>query len=157
VKSDVSLAKLHGVIQCVMGWTDSHLHQFTIDGNEYGTLDEDGDNGDLLDERDFTLGDLISGGRFQYQYDFGDDWEHVLEIEQTLPRDASIRYPVCIGGERACPPEDVGGIFDYKRFLKAISDPRHREHKHYREWIGGDFDPEEFDLNSVNRLLRMLR
>jgi hypothetical protein len=140
-----------------MGWTDSHLHQFTIDGNEYGTLDEDGDNGDLLDERDFTLGDLISGGRFQYQYDFGDDWEHVLEIEQTLPRDASIRYPVCIGGERACPPEDVGGIFDYKRFLKAISDPRHREHKHYREWIGGDFDPEEFDLNSVNRLLRTLR
>jgi hypothetical protein len=157
VKSDVSLAKLHGVIQCVMGWTDSHLRQFTIVGNEYGMLDEDGDNGDLLDERRFTLGELISSGRFQYQYDFGDEWEHVLEIEQVLPRDASIRYPVCTAGERACPPEDVGGISGYKEFLKAIKDPRHRDHKHYREWIGGDFDPEEFDMNAVNRLLRTLR
>jgi hypothetical protein len=157
IGSDISLSKLHHTIQHVMGWTDSHLHQFTIDGKEYGMLDEDGDNGDLLDERKFTLGELIAGGQFEYQYDFGDDWEHVLEIEQTLPRDASTRYPVCMAGERACPPEDVGGIADYRHFLKAIKDPRHRDHNQYREWIGGDFNPEEFDPNAVNKLLRVLR
>ena len=140
-----------------MGWTDSHLHLFRIQDNEYGMLDEDGDNGDLFDERDFTLGELISSGRFQYQYDFGDEWEHALEIEQTLPSDAIIRYPVCNAGELACPPEDVGGISGYKDFLKAVKNPRHPDHKHYREWIGGDFDPEAFDLNAVNQLLRALR
>jgi len=121
VQSDVALARLHDVLQRVMGWTDSHLHQFTIHGNEYGVLDEDeGEGGQLLDERRFRLRELVSGGRFQYQYDFGDEWEHVLEIEQTLPRGASIRYPVCTAGGRACPPEGAGGISDYKHFLKAV-------------------------------------
>jgi len=157
VESDVSLAKLHRIVQCVVGWTDSHLHMFTIHGVEYGMLDEDGDNGELLDERDFALGELISGGRFQYHYDFGDEWEHVLEIEQKLSRVASARYPVCTAGKRACPPEDAGGISGYQHFLEAVTDTRHPDHNQYREWIGGDFDPEEFELDAVNRQLRALR
>jgi hypothetical protein len=158
VQSDVSLAKLHRIIQRVMGWEDSHLHQFTIRGNEYGVPDEDENEIDpLLNEQSFTLGELIAAGQFEYKYDFGDNWEHTLDIEEKLPPDKGIRYPVCVAGVQACPPEDVGGTPGYENFLEAVKNPKHPEHAEYREWIGGDFDPEEFDLNAVNRLLRALR
>jgi len=141
-----------------MGWEDSHLHQFTIRGNEYGVPDEDRNElAPLFDERRFTLGELIAGGQFEYKYDFGDNWEHTLEVEEKLLPDKSIGYPICVAGGRACPPEDVGGMPGYENFLEAIGNPKHREHAEYREWIGGDFDPEAFDINKVSHLLRALR
>ena len=158
MQTDVPLAKLHRTIQRVMGWKDSHLHQFVVRGRKYGMPDEDDVEGNrLLDERKFILGKLISGGRFEYIYDFGDNWEHVLEIEEKLPLDRSFGYPVCVAGGRACPPEDVGGIPGYGNFLEALKNRKHPEHDAYREWIGEDFDPEEFDIDKVNRLLRALR
>jgi hypothetical protein len=151
VKSDISLAKLHRIIQRFMGWEDAHLHQFSIRGNKYGVSDEDENEADrLLDERRFTLGQVISSGRFEYKYDFGDNWEHELEIEKTFPPDMNIRYPVCVAGGRACPPEDVGGIPGYENFLDAIKNPKHPGHQEYREWVGEDFDPEVTDIGGIN-------
>ncbi len=72
-----------------------------------------------------------------------------------LPPEAEGRYPVCIGGKRGCPPEDVGGVWRYQDFLEAISDPRHPEHDERLEWTGGAFDPEGFDIAAVNRALRL--
>ena len=95
--------------------------------------------------------------RFTYDYDFGDGWEHVLEVEKVLLPQKGVRYPVCLDGARACPPEDVGGMGGYEEFLKAIRDPNHPEHEEYLDWIGGNFDPEQFDLDEVNDILRSLK
>jgi hypothetical protein len=89
-----------------------------------------------------------------YTYDFGDNWEHTIQIEKVVDAEPGIRYPRCIDGKRACPPEDCGGAWGYGDFLKAIQDPKHSEHEEMTEWIGGEFDPEEFDLAAVNNGLR---
>jgi hypothetical protein len=81
----------------------------------------------------------------RYVYDFGDDWVHKVVVEKVLPADPRISYPVCVAGKRACPPEDCGGVWGYREFLAAISDPDHPEHEEMLEWVGGAFDPEEFD------------
>jgi len=90
-------------------------------------------------------------------YDFGDDWRHAIEIEKTLPAEEGVRYPRCVKGERACPPEDCGGPYGYPYFLDKIQDPEHEEHEDALEWVGGEFDPEELDLDEVNEELRHLR
>ncbi|MGE5378656.1 MAG: plasmid pRiA4b ORF-3 family protein, partial [Bacteroidota bacterium] len=153
VEDTVTLGKLHEILQIVMGWTNSHLHHFIIDGEFYG-MPSDDDFGDMMtkDETRFKLNQFDSGKgfKFGYEYDFGDSWEHDLVIEKILTAEKGGRYPTCIAGKRACPPEDVGGIWGYVDFLKAISDPKHPEHAEMREWIGSDFDPERFNLNAVN-------
>jgi len=157
VKGDISLGKLHNILQYIMGWEDSHLHQFTIRGKRYGICDENESEG-LLDEREHRLFDVISEGRFEYLYDFGDNWEHTLEIESVGPREGRVRYPICVDGARACPPEDSGGVYGYENFLEAVRDPKHPEHGDYLDWIGDDnFHSESFDVAQVNRLLRALR
>jgi len=98
-----------------------------------------------------------AGAKFVYEYDFGDSWEHILLVEKVLPMEPDQQYPVCIKGKRACPPEDVGGVWGYYGFLEAIQDPDHPEHEDYLEWIGEDFDPEAFDLDAVNAALRALQ
>jgi hypothetical protein len=111
------------------------------------------------DERQYNLSEVTPGGdsQLRYDYDFGDNWVHVLVVEKTLPPQKGARYPVCLAGARACPPEDVGGIPGYEDFLEAIKDPNHPEREEYLEWIGGDFDPEAFDLDEVNQKLRSVR
>jgi hypothetical protein len=110
---------------------------------------------DMRDEREVTLGQIAAGKghKFRYEYDFGDDWRHQVLIEKVLPAEPDQAYPVCIAGRRACPPEDVGGIWGYGYFLEAIQDPDHEEHEDYLEWIGGEFDPEAFHLEEVNQAL----
>ncbi len=160
VRSDTTLAKLHNILQRVMGWEDAHLHQFLIRGQDYGMTDQrEGETRKAKDERNYTLGDLVAGvsAQFVYHYDFGDNWEHVLVVEETLPPEDRVSYPVCLAGARACPPEDVGGISGYENFLAALRDPQHPEHQEYLGWIDGDFDPEALNLNKVNRLLRAMR
>ncbi len=153
VEDTVTLGKLHDILQIVMGWTNSHLHHFIINDEFYGMPLED-DFGDMRtkDETRFKLNQLVSGKgfKFGYEYDFGDSWEHDLVIEKILPAEKGARYPICVAGKRAGPPEDVGGIWGYEDFLIAVSDPKHPEHAEMREWIGGDFDPERFNLNVVN-------
>jgi len=151
----VPLPKFHQVIQIVMGWTDSHLHQFRVGRVYYGTPDPHSDFMEILDERRYKLNQLLRQEKESliYEYDFGDSWEHKITLEKILPGDPAATLPCCIKGKGACPPEDVGGIPGYYGFIAALGDPTHPEHEEYKEWIGGDFDPQAFEVDEVNALL----
>jgi hypothetical protein len=152
---DCSLAKLHEVIQVCMGWDGYHLHSFEIGGEQYSEPDPDGMM-ETEDERKVKLSQVVSGGikRFSYTYDFGDNWEHTIQVEKVLDAEPGVRYPRCIDGKRACPPEDCGGPWGYGELLEIIADPKHPEHEERMEWMGGEFDPEAFDLDAINAELR---
>ena len=158
VQGDTRLDQLHRILQTVMGWWDAHLHQFIVGGNTYGVPDPDygGWGLEMLDERKTRLHQLVPGEKFKfiYEYDFGDSWEHELLVEKILSPEKGVTYPRCLKGKRACPPEDVGGVWGYDDFLEAIQDPNHPEHLDYLEWAGEDFDPEAFDLDTVNEALQ---
>lgn len=158
IKSDATLAELHDIFQITMGWTNSHLHQFVIHGIEYGIQDPDLDM-DVEDEKKVKLGELIFNEKekFFYEYDFGDSWEHEIIVEKILPMEKGLHYPICLKGKRACPPEDCGGIWGYSEFLEAIEDLNHPEHDDMLEWSGGEFDPEKFDVDSINRALTHIK
>jgi hypothetical protein len=156
------LASLHQYLQWVMGWTDSHAHEFQVgDGlvapdwwiEEAGS---DENAGRYRDERRVSIAALVSElgarGEFEYRYDMGDGWEHRIVIE-SLPTSAASEWalPFCVAGENACPPEDVGGPHGYTLFLKILADPQHEQHQDMVRWIGGVFDPNGFDLNRINR------
>ena len=153
IADTVPLSKLHETLQIVMGWTDSHLHQFTLKGQCYGV--PDGETA-LVDERKVRVRDLLKrqSDALGYEYDFGDEWEHVVIVEEILPFTIRTRLPQCIKAKGACPPEDVGGVQGYRRFLAALKNPRHREHRTYSEWIGGRFDENAYNIQQVNSQLR---
>jgi pRiA4b ORF-3-like protein len=157
VRGDITLAKLHEIIQIAMGWFDSHLHQFRMGKVYYGTPDIDEFSElNLKDDSKAQLGRVLTKlkQKLIYEYDFGDGWEHEILLEKILPSEPGVRYPRCIGGARACPPEDCGGTGGYANFLTAIGDPNHEEHDEYLDWIGGEFDPEEFELDEVDAALK---
>jgi len=158
IPGKLSLDKLHQVLQVAMGWTDSHLHQFTIHGDSYSIPIED-DLEPIIDERKHVLWKTVPVEKlkFIYEYDFGDGWRHVVEVEAILPPDPKLKHPVCLDGARACPPEDIGGIGGYALFLEAIADPDHEEYDSYVEWIDADFDPKAFDLDGVNAEFKKLK
>jgi hypothetical protein len=158
VADDVSLAKLHAIIQATMGWTNSHLHMFTGSGASYGVPHPD-DEGDIYDERRVKLSQLLTAPKekLSYEYDFGDSWTHEVLLEQVLTPEPEATYPRCTAGKRACPPEDCGGVWGYADFVEAIADPEHEQHEELLEWVGGEFDPEAFDLAQANKALRRLR
>jgi hypothetical protein len=158
VAGDTRLARLHDVLQIAMGWTDSHLHQFTAGGIAYGQPDREYGL-DVRDERRVALSQVLARekAKLAYQYDFGDSWEHDVLVEKILAPEPGVRYPICIAGRRACPPEDCGGIWGYAGFIEAIRDPQHPEHDDTLEWIGGDFDPEQLDLDAINQELSRIR
>jgi hypothetical protein len=147
---DCTLADLHELIQAAMGWENEHLHLFIIGGVRYGIPDPELG---LKNEAKVRLSQIVpqSGTlfRFKYEYDFGDGWLHDLLFEGSPPNDVGRKYPVCLGGARACPPEDVGGVWGYAEFLEAIADPKHERHGELLEWIGGEFDPEVFDAKAT--------
>jgi hypothetical protein len=152
VRSDISLLKLHGVLQVLMGWTDSHLHQFEAGGVFYGTPDPEF-GAERKNERKVRLNEVLRHpkNRMVYEYDFGDSWEHDVVLEKVVPREPKVRYPVVTGGKRACPPEDVGGVWGYAAFLEAVRDPQHPDHEEMLEWCGDEFDAERFDVGAANR------
>jgi hypothetical protein len=154
VPGSFSLYKLHHVIQTAMGWTDSHLHQFIVGGESFGIPSSE-DYEPVKDERRITLEKIAPSlkSKFVYEYDFGDSWTHQLVVEKILKPVPGEKYPQCIKGKRACPPEDVGGMWGYKAFLEAILDPGHEEHESYVEWIGGGFEPDAFHLAEINEAL----
>jgi hypothetical protein len=155
VPGGVRLPKLHDMFQAAMGWTNSHLHQFWIEDHLYGMHVEDWSD-DELDERDFTVSMALRGGvrRFEYDYDFGDSWEHEVTVESLTFSPLSLKFGVCLDGENACPPEDVGGVPGYEQFVEAIADPLHEEHDNFLVWVGYKFDPEAFDVASANAALQ---
>ena len=159
VPGSIQLNRLHDVFQIVMGWTDSHLHQF-IDapivysvpsGDDYSRVER-------LDERRFCLADILrqENTAFIYEYDFGDGWVHEVVVEKIRSADPKKKYAVCLVGENACPPEDCGGIWGYYELLKAVKNPKHKEHRQMLDWLGGQFDPGQFDLQKLNAKLRGL-
>jgi hypothetical protein len=157
VPDSISLHQLHTILQIVMGWTNSHLHQFIIDGEYYGEPEEeDGYSEELKNEKRFRLNQFVTrkGFKFIYEYDFGDSWEHTVLVEAILPIEKGKQDPVCLEGKRACPLEDIGGVWGYDDFLKALSDPKHPEHDDMVEELGEDFDPEFFDIEDVNSVSR---
>lgn len=158
VPADITLDRLHDVIQIVMGWQDYHLHQFTIDGKMYTEDPESPEDG--KDDGRYRLGNLVKrkGVSFEYVYDFGDNWVHYVKLVETNylqgPRDEPVRL---LGGERACPPEDVGGIGGYAEYCEAMKDKNHPSHRQYVEWRG-PYDPEMIDIDARNiELLKYLR
>jgi len=163
VRSNCTLAKLHDIVQMVMGWMDSHLHQFvTDDETHYAPLSPYGDPD--WDERvsnsaKTRVQDVLpaKGAQLLYQYDFGDGWQHVIEVVDIRPPEPGTKYPHCLAGERACPPEDCGGPYSYPDFLSALANPKHPEHADLTEWIGRKFDAEAFDVDKVNAMLAAFR
>jgi hypothetical protein len=153
---DLPLPQLHAVLQIAMGWTNSHLHGFRVGGKFYSEPDPDYADMKVMDERHVRLNQIAPevGNHFIYEYDFGDDWEHALVVEQILPPDPGATCPRCIAGKRSCPPEDVGGGPGYTDFLDVIHNPRHPQYAELMEWIGDSFNPEAFDLQMVNELLQ---
>ncbi len=156
-----ALDELHEHIQSAMGWTNSHLHQFEIRGRRYGDpelLDDGFGDADFISSLETQLSDLFGGKRppkkFHYMYDFGDGWEHQVEFEGATPPESEKKYPCCIAGERACPPEDVGGVGGYENMLIALADPSHEEHETFIEWIGDEFDPEIFTAAEATKSMR---
>lgn len=157
IQDIVTLHQLHTVLQIVMGWTNSHLHQFVIDDEFYGEPEEeDGYSEDLKSEKRFRLNQFVErkGFKFIYEYDFGDSWGHTVLIEAILPVEKGRQYPVCLEGKRACPLEDIGGVWGYADLLKILKSPKHPEHEEMTEWFGEDFDAEFFDIEVVNLELR---
>jgi hypothetical protein len=156
VPGTTTLAVLHDVIQTAFGWTDSHLHEFSIGESRYGRPDHLEEL--VADERSVTVAAAVRSKikLFGYVYDFGDEWLHEIQVEKVLPSDAGAAQISCLDGRRQGPPEDCGGPWGYAEFLEAIGDPNHPEHHEKLDWIGGAFDPEAFDVASANRALAAL-
>lgn len=151
VPRQITLRNLHRTLQTVMGWTNCHLHQFvcqrlsdarSIVGSK------------VANENRTKLGALMGtvGSRLWYEYDFGDGWQHELVVEEVLLGDESFQQ-MCVAGQRCCPPEDCGGPQGFADLLQALQDTNHPSHDEACEWLG-DFVPESFSRDEINRRLR---
>jgi len=152
-----------------MGWTDSHLHQFEKKGKYWGVPEHfEDDDIDILDERRTEISTILKaqGDSVVYAYDLGDDWRHEVVLEKILLTSGRTVRPLCLSGERHCPPEDVGGTSGYEEFLEVIFEPRHEEFEHYIQWAegpspvnrsAGRFQPEGFNVTAVNERLSQRR
>ncbi len=159
VLSSGSFWDLHVAIQDAMGWKDTHLHLFRLRPSSGKSLELGFPDPDLPPGTDTVLPSWetplsvfveAAGGAAEYAYDFGDGWEHDVELLAVGPRQKGVVYPRCTAGERACPPEDCGGVYGYARLLEIIFDPQHEEFGQMRQWLGGPFDPEAFDPAGVH-------
>lgn len=155
VPAAMGLDQLHLTLNEAMGWNNSHLHEFVIGGRKYSDVRTADGAITFQDESMFRLDEVVKvGDRFEYAYDFGDGWEHVVKVEKELPFDDRVAYPVCLAGKRACPPEDCGGPDGYAHLLAVLDDPDDGEHDELVQWIGGAFDAEGFDPNRTTHGMR---
>lgn len=161
VPPSVTLHRLHLILQDVMGWTNSHLYRFKIGTKEYGEPHPDNEfyELDFKNSRRTKLWQVVTkkDSTFQYEYDFGDNWTHMLLVEDVIKGGPAKQYPVCLAGERACPPEDCGGTYGYAELLEIIKNPNHEQYQDMIIWLGGRFDPEAFNIDIVNLKLRAMR
>jgi hypothetical protein len=163
VPSDLILAKLHDILQIAMGWDSSHLYEFNVGKQIYGRPNPEerffSFSLPTINDRKVRLEEVLPRVRSKlvYTYDMGDSWEHSVVAEKRLPADPDVAYPVCTGGERACPPEDCGGVGGFYRVLEAIQNPEDAEAKELLEWVGEGYDPEAFSVEDVNRALQPRR
>jgi hypothetical protein len=163
VSNQATLAALHNYLQWVMGWSNSHAHEFHV-GEHIVAPDwwieemrQSPADARYRDERRVSVAALVKElgirGEYEYHYDMGDGWQHRIVIEATADALADLPLPLprCVAGENACPPDDVGGPHGYELFLQILADRRHKQHEDMVRWIGGVFDPKGFDLNRINR------
>jgi hypothetical protein len=159
---DCTLDDLHEIIQVAMGWENYHMYAFQIGGREFTRSDMNDGMLDMENSSAVRLGQLITAAkqRFGYTYDFGDDWHHDILVEKIIaPAEGDAaeipgrKFPVCVKGSRACPPEDVGGPWGFAEYLEAMANPKHERHEEFMEW-SGEFDAEAFDMEGVNKRLR---
>lgn len=163
VSNQWTLASLHSYLQWVMGWMNTHAHEFQVGQGVVAPdwwiheIGLDRDTSTYRDERRVSVAavakELGIGGELEYHYDMGDGWQHRIVIESPPPQGSSreLPLPVCLAGENACPPDDVGGPHGYALFLEILGDRNHEQHDDMVRWIGGVFDPKGFDLNRLNR------
>lgn len=154
VPSETTLPKLAHMLEAAMGWQGYHLHMFDAGGVLFGEPDEDAD--DMIDERRVTVKHVLPRvkSKLRWDYDFGDGWEHDVVAEAIDAPTPRVRYPVCVGGKRACPPEDSGGVPGYERLIAALKDPLDPEHDDFVTWAPDGFDPAAFDVAEANQRLR---
>ena len=161
VSGDITLFKLHKILQDAMGWQDYHLHMFTIAGKDYSVISREADmlGDDFINEKRIRLNRLIPEEkfRFTYEYDFGDSWRHIILVEKILQPADELKHPVCLKGRRSAPPEDCGGIGGYSLLLRALKDPKNPDHEDILNWLEKGYDPEHFDVDAVNERLMKIR
>jgi pRiA4b ORF-3-like protein len=160
VPGGFTLDRVSRVIQLSFGWQGHHLHSFEVGGRQYGEPDPLSEHGlselDLADELDARLDSVATlGDRFTYVYDFGDWWEHEIVVERIAQAEPDQRYPLVVSGERAGPPEDVGGPDGYARALAVLADPHGPDPVGVRDWLAG-FDPGRFEPLLASTLLRRM-
>lgn len=161
VSGGTTLFELHHIIQIAMEWTNSHLYEFALSSQRFGTKyddDEEFYDEHFTDAQEVTIDGLglRSKSKLNYLYDFGDYWKHTITVEKTGDPDSKTKLPLCLDGERHCPPEDCGGIYGYYDMLKVLQTEDHPEREEYLEWLGEDFDPTHFDITMVNKQLKNL-
>lgn len=160
VPADTTLERLHHILQLVMGWEESHLHEFEIGGVAYGRSEPDLFGGPAVrNERRARLNAVApgAGATFTYRYDFGDDWQHSIVVEKIMPPEPGVQYPRYLTGKRHAPPEDCGGVWGYANLLEILRNPQHEDYADMREWVGEDFDSEAFSTEAINEELQRLR
>lgn len=147
LQADTRLDHLHDIIVAAFGWQDYHMHVFTSGPEEFGVPDPELGHSD---ERRVSLGQLIGGvgDKLRYTYDFGDDWEHEIVIEDLLDADPDTHYPVLVAAKGACPPEDCGGPWGYADLKDILADPGHEQHQEMLDWLGLD-NSSEFNPNAI--------
>jgi Plasmid pRiA4b ORF-3-like protein len=158
---DCTLADLHDYIQGAMGWEDEHTHHFRVGKTYYLYPEMIDDPFGEEQEGDSTrtrLGEILAshrkGYRFEYEYDFGDSWWHDVVFEGRFPAEPGQRYPVCLAGERACPPEDIGGVWGYDAYLEALTAPGNEPQEELLEIFGDSYDPNAFDPAEATKAMR---
>ena len=155
VPADLTVHDLHLIIQAAMGWDNYHLYDFSLGKQRFSIPDSDDYQTDVtIDSRKMKLENIYSSGkstRLHYIYDFGDSWEHDVIIEKSLEEVAEEKYPRCIDGARACPLEDCGSVPGYYELVEAFAKPNDKKYKELRDWAGGEYNPEVFDLNEADK------
>jgi Plasmid pRiA4b ORF-3-like protein. len=155
LNDDTQLLDLHYAVQIAMGWYDSHLYQFELNGKHYGDPEALEDE-TTIDDSMVDILEIFKNEKdsIRYTYDFGDDWKHTITLEKIIDVKKPLEHMLCVGGKRNCPPEDCGGIPGYLEILETLKNPDTPEYEELTNWLGEVFDPEFFDMQIINECFR---
>ncbi|WP_213819002.1 IS1096 element passenger TnpR family protein [Garciella nitratireducens] len=158
VKEEMNFYTFNQIIQKVMGWSGFQQYEFQIHGqciSEQTQEDLWEEYTEIISPKEKTLAEyfLQPNDFFTYTYDFGDNWVHEILVEDIYEQEEKRKYPVCLDGERRGPVENIGGPWGYMELLNIIENPEDPQYQQVIEWLGQDFDPEQFDINRINKEL----